>query len=146
MKIRAFVFDDDEAVRLLLSIILQERGYEVHAFSEPGACPLFLDSPCPCPLGYTCADIIITDINMPNITGLEFIENQIKHGCKVKNFAVISGYWSDSKIKHAIELGCMIFNKSFEEDKIIDWLKQCENRIDQDRKLWGWFNHKKEKV
>jgi len=145
MELRALVFDDNRAIRSLISSVLQERGYEVHAFSEPGACPVFLDRVCPCPVGYTCADIIITDINMPNVTGLEFIENQIKHGCQVSNFAAMSGSWSESEVTRATELGCKIFKKPFDFNEIISWLNHCEKNIDPSRRLWDWFEHKKER-
>jgi hypothetical protein len=79
---------------LLVSLILEKRGYEVFAFSDATMCPIFLRNECPCPSEYTCADIIVADINMPNITGLDFIENQLNFGCKVRNFGVISGQWT----------------------------------------------------
>ncbi len=90
--------------------------------------PLFLDRDCQCPTGYICGDIIITDINMPNITGLDFIENQIKHGCKVRNFGVMSGSWSDSEVRHAKEFGCTIFKKPFGIDELNNWLDQCKTK------------------
>ena len=145
MKIRALVFDDEKILRELISSVLKRREYEVHDFSEPGLCPLSLDRECPCPAGYTCADIIITDLNMPNITGLEFIENQIKHGCKVRNIALISGDWSEPETKRAHELGCLTFSKPLRIAELIDWLNQCEKRIDPNRKLWDWLADKAEK-
>lgn len=138
MKPRVLVFEDNEAVRSLVSSYMRERGYEVHEFSEPGACPSLLDRECPCPAGYICADIIITDIDMPNITGLEFIENQQKHGCKVRHFAVMSGSWSDAELTHAAELGCAIFNKPFRFNELSAWLDNCEKEIAPGRKLWDW--------
>ena len=143
MKIRVLVFDDDEHVRSLVSSILLQRGYEVHQFSEPGSCPLYLEGKCPCPESHTCGDIIITDVNMPKVTGLELIENQIRRGCKVRHFGVMSGVLSNSVVKHAIELGCKIFKKPFEINKLRDWLDQCEKSLNSSRKLWDWFTHKK---
>ena len=145
MKIRALVFDDEKILRELISSVLKRREYEVHDFSEPGLCPLSLDRECPCPVGYTCADIIITDLNMPNITGLEFIENQIKHGCKVRNIALISGDWSEPEMKRAHELGCVTFSKPLRIAELIDWLNQCEKRIDPNRELWDWLADKAER-
>ncbi len=139
MKPRVFVFDDDDEVRSLVSSILQNRGYEVYDFPEPGSCPLFLDRECPCPVNRTCGDIIITDIDMPNVSGLEFIENQIKRGCKVKIFGVMSGSWSDSALKHAGELGAKIFKKPIAIGELIGWLDQCEKVLNSNRKLWDWF-------
>jgi DNA-binding NtrC family response regulator len=143
MKIRAFVFDDDEQVRSLVSSTLLQRGYEVHDFAEPGTCPLYLERECPCPESHTCGDIIITDIDMPDVTGLELIENQIKRSCKVRHFGVMSGTWSNSVVKHASELGCKIFKKPFGINELRDWLDQCEKTLNPSRKLWDWFRYKK---
>ena len=143
MKIRAFVFDDDEQVRNVISELLKERGYEVHGFSEPGICPIYLEQRCPCLLDHTCADIIITDINMPYMTGLELIENQLRNGCKVKNIMVLSGSWTDAQVTYAKALGCKIFKKPFKIDEFFNWLDECERRLDPKRKLSDWFKHKK---
>jgi YesN/AraC family two-component response regulator len=112
--------------------------------SNPGFRPLFLVRECPCPVSHICADIIMTDLNMPNITGLEFIENQIKHGCKVRNIALISGDWSEPEMNRAHELGCMSFSKPLRIAELIAWLNQCEKRIDPNRKLWDWLDNKPE--
>jgi CheY-like chemotaxis protein len=141
MKIRAFVFDDDEIVRSLITTVFERRGYEVYGFSEPRACPLLLDRECPCPKDHVCADIIISDLNMPNMSGLELIENQIKHGCKTPNFALISGDWSESELKRAQEIGCMTFSKPVGVGELTDWMNQCEKRIDPKRQLWDWSQH-----
>lgn len=138
-RIRALVFDDDQVVRELLSSVLLRRGYEVYAFSEPGVCPLVSERQCPCPARYSCADIIITDLNMPNMTGLDLIENQIDRGCKVRNLAVLSGDWSDHEVKRASQLGCMTFSKPLRVAELNEWLNQCEKGIDPERKLWNWF-------
>ncbi len=91
MKIRAIVLEDDDNIRSLISSILNKREYQVFAYQEPGACPLNLKHACPCPLEHACGDIIITDINMPNISGLNFIENLLNQGCKINNFMLMSG-------------------------------------------------------
>ena len=84
-----------------------------------------------------------TDIDMPKVSGLKLIENQIRRGCKVRHFGVMSGVLSNSVVKHAIELGCKIFKKPFEINKLRDWLDQCEKSLNSSRKLWDWFTHKK---
>ena len=137
MKIRAFVFEDDESILALISSILIERGYEVLSFPEPLFCPVYLNSECQCPMEYMCGDIFIIDINMPNVTGLEFIEKLIRNGCKAitQNKAVISDAWTDAELKHAKILDCHIFFKPLTNDEIIEWLDKCEKRIDPNRKL-----------
>ncbi len=125
---RAVIIDDDCSIRSLMGEVLNERGYEVHSSSEPFSCPIYLGSRCSCPVGTNCTDIIITDINMPNMTGLEFIENQKKKNCKVKNIAVMSGRWTDDKLQHAKVLGCHTFDKPFMLEKIENWLDCCEKK------------------
>ncbi|ODS31231.1 MAG: two-component response regulator [Candidatus Scalindua rubra] len=135
MRIRAVVLDDEDVIRDLIYDILKKRGYEVYAFSEPFFCPTYLDSECPCPVEHICTTIIITDINMPNMTGLEFIEHQKGKGCKVQNVAVMSGSWTGDEIEHAKSLGCYMFNKPFKVDEIEKWLDECEKELDRNSKL-----------
>jgi len=138
MKIRAFVFGNDEDLQSLISSILIERGYEVLSFPEPLFCPVYLNSDCQCSMEYMCGDIFIADINMPTVTGLEFIENLILNGCKsiTQNRGLImSGEWTDVELKHAKILNCHIIYKPFTNDEIIEWLDKCEKRIDPNRKL-----------
>jgi two-component SAPR family response regulator len=137
MKIRAFVFEDDENILFLISSILIERGYEVLSFPEPLFCPVYLNSECQCPMEYMCGDIFIIDVNMSNVTGLEFIENLIRNGCKsiLQNKALISGAWTDADLEYAKRLDCHIFYKPFTNDEIIEWLDKCEKRIDPNRIL-----------
>lgn len=137
MKVRALVFDDEPGIRSIISSIFEERGYEVLSFAEPLSCPIYLNRECPCPRKYACGDILITDINMPNVTGLEFVENQIRNGCKgiVQNKAVISGAWTDAQLEQAMRLGRHIFRKPLTIGEIDSWLDECEKRIDPKRKL-----------
>jgi len=74
---------------------------------------------------------------MPNTTGLEFIENQIRHGCKAieKNKALMSGKWTDTELIQAKRLGCKTFEKPFKTSELLSWLDECEKRIDPNRKL-----------
>ena len=123
---RAIIIDDDYLLRTLIDGVLKDRGYEVHGSSEPCLSSIFLDSKCSCPVENHCTDIIITDINMPDMTGLEFIEHQKRNGCKVKNIAVMSGGWTDERIEHAKRLGCHIFKKPFKIVEIEKWLDGCE--------------------
>jgi len=135
VKIRAVVIDDEDIVRRLISEVLEMRGYEVHASSEPLVCPIYLDCGCPCLAGHVCTHIIITDNKMPNMTGLEFIERLKRYRCKVQNIAVISGWWTDEEIEHAISLNCHVFKKPFKIGEIGKWLDECEKKIDHNSKL-----------
>jgi len=69
-RIRAVVIDDEDVIRDLIYDILKNWGYKAHASSEPLFCSVYLDRECPCPVEHFCTTIVITDIDMPNITGL----------------------------------------------------------------------------
>ena len=135
MKIRALLFSADEVIRTLISNVLRQRQYEVYDFAKAGSCPLSLVEECPRPEGYACGDFVITQT-----AGQEFIEERINHGCKVKNFAVMSGWWSDAEQEKAKELGCKILEKPYVFDELNLWLDECEQLIKADRKLWDWFS------
>lgn len=137
VRIRAFVFDDDRDTREVLRIVLEDRGYEVLAYRHPSMCPIFLDTKCPCPRDHACGDILLTDMNMPFVSGLEFIENQTRNGCKgiVQNKAVMSGAWTDELRARAKALGCRTFTKPISFGKLDLWLDERERMIDPNRKL-----------
>lgn len=80
MKFRAIVIDDDESCRSLLSMMLQQRGYEVVCLPYPTACPLFEDEECSCLQEEVCGYFLFSDNRMPGISGLEFVERQLAAG------------------------------------------------------------------
>ncbi len=135
MRLRAYVFDDDENIRTLLSTILTNRGYEVEVFADPRLCPLALEENCACPHGSACCDIIISDLHMPRTSGLDFLEIRKRKGCKVENMAMISGGWTKDLQQRAAELGCKTFDKPFLISALNEWLAECERRVDPNRGL-----------
>jgi CheY-like chemotaxis protein len=75
-KIRVALLEDQPDLRDIFTTFLEMRGYEVLSYENPAICPLQLSPVCRCASNQRCADIIITDIQMPVVSGLEFIENQ----------------------------------------------------------------------
>ena len=86
-----------------------------------------------------CADVILSDVNMPIKKGIDFLEEQIKKGCRCKHFALMSGEFSEEDVSKAKSLGIKIFKKPFKLAQIINWLDQIEKDTDQKRKLADWF-------
>ena len=78
MNYRALIFDDQEEIRQMLRLFFDSRGYEVFTFPHPASCPLSEEEVCPCSNQETCADVILTDLNMPIVKGIEFLEDQIE--------------------------------------------------------------------
>ena len=122
MSARVFIFDDDELIRTTLKYFVEQEGFKVSAFSQPDHCSVYYSGDCMCPQKEACADIIITDVNMPGVSGLSFIENQIRKGCKVQHIAVMSGDWTDPGLKQAKSWGCQVFYKPFSILKLKQWL------------------------
>ena len=139
MRIRALVFEDDPVIRAHVCQILHRRGYEVFAFSEPGLCPLQQAPACQCAGGQYCGDIVISDIQMPRMTGLKFLQDQRQKGCQVKHVALMSGAWSEADLAYARQMGCHTFRKPFSSEEINRWLTACERQIDPNRLLSDWF-------
>ena len=139
MTYRALIFDDEEEIRQILCLMFDSRGYEVFTFPHPETCPLSQEEQCPCPLQEACTDVILSDVNMPIKNGIDFLQEQIKKGCKCKHFALMSGTFTDEDLYKAKSLGIKIFKKPFKLEQVMDWLDQIEKDIDPKRKLSDWF-------
>jgi CheY-like chemotaxis protein len=135
LRPRVLIFEDNDILRATLKHILDELGYEVFTYPDPAMCPVYDSVHHNCPLDHPCADIIISDVNMPTKTGLELIKDRQQKGCKIKYRALMSGDWTDSDLKYAKELGCLIFHKPFNIKKMLKWLDDCIEKINPERKL-----------
>ena len=104
MKLRVAVFDENDTNRYWLWEVLDERGYEVFTFPDPGLCINNLRPDTPCERDCDCVDIIIADLKIPNIFSLGAVEGQKKNGCQCEYFALMNSEWSDDDIKYATEV------------------------------------------
>ena len=146
MNYRALIFDDQKEIRQILWSLFDSRGYEVFTFSHPTICPLSEEELCPCPTEQACTDVILSDMNMPIKNGLDFLEDQIKKGCKCKHFALMSGAFKDDDLPKAKSLGIKIFKKPLKLKEVMNWLDTIENDIDPKRKLSDWFLERTPKI
>ena len=138
-RLRIVLLDDNEVLRRILSEVLADRGHEVFAFSNPTICPLQILPECQCNANQTCTDIILSDLDMPNMTGLGFIENQKKKNCKCQHIALMSGGWTEKDLQRAHELGCKTLSKPFRINEFLEWLDEIERSIEPTRELCSWF-------
>lgn len=130
-KPRVIIFDDEKTFLNILKKWLSQKEYEVFAFEDPKVCLMYKEGTDHCMKEDPCADIIITDYNMPEINGLELLQYQLQRGCKIdkRNKAVVSGYIDDN-IKRVInESGYVFFEKPVDLTVISDWLNECGKRI-----------------
>ncbi|UCH81861.1 MAG: response regulator [Nitrospiraceae bacterium] len=131
-KPRAIIYDDEIILLNLFKEWLTQRGYEVLSFTEPKVCPLHEKKSDRCTQEHKCADVVITDFNMPEMTGLELLQRQCQRGCKLdtKHKAVISGV-TEKRIRETIkDMGASFFQKPLIIPEFSEWLSECEKRID----------------
>lgn len=135
-QLKILLFEDDPALTTLLMTVLSGKGHHVLAFSDPTACSVFNLPDCDCPKDSPCADVVISDITMPNMTGIEFFKLQQKRNCKAlaANKALMSAANQDNRDAVA-DLGCQFFGKPFKLTEIVDWVDECARRIHIDRSL-----------
>jgi CheY-like chemotaxis protein len=137
-KIRVLIFEDEAAIRHLFVRLLSRRDYEILQYPNPTTCPLNDQDACECSKdGNLCTDIILSDIKMPGLDGMSFIENQLKKGCAINpdNILVISGYWTSDLEETAKRLGVRRLRKPFHMDELYDNLDECEQNLDLNRPL-----------
>ena len=135
---RILIFDDDESIRDMLWRYFDRRGYEVFTFPHPRSCPICEISECTRPLAESCADLIITDLNMPFMRGLDFLQQQRSKGCKVKNLALMTADLEEADRSRAKELGVTVFEKPFLLADLEKWANEAEATIPPNRKLADW--------
>lgn len=132
-KIRINVFDDDPTNLKLFAAIMSARNYEVNTYDRTVACPLYsTQAEAECSRLKPCADIILTDNQMPGMTGIEMLLDQALRGCRIdsRNKAVASADLDRKQRQIVAGLGCAVFEKPFRLKELITWLDDCERRID----------------
>lgn len=67
MKKKILIVDDSESIREVISFTLENAGFDVSKGFDGEDALKFLDG--------TKYDLVITDLHMPNMDGIEFIKN-----------------------------------------------------------------------
>jgi len=92
MKSHILIIDDDEAMCQLLNKMLKRKYHVTTKFNGMDAMYWLVNGHMP--------DVIVTDIDMPNLNGIDFLKNLKKSGYyKDVPIIVISGY-DDKHHKH----------------------------------------------
>ncbi len=136
-KPRIIIFDDNAAIVMALEDFFINRGYEVVSYTEPLVCPIYeKDGNC-CDKSLPCADIVITDLHMPRMTGPDLLRRQAERGCKLVtgNKAVMSSYVAGAYEDIIKDLGCSFFYKPLIMSSIPDWLTEREKHFDLSKPL-----------
>ncbi|WP_248924988.1 response regulator [Paenibacillus hamazuiensis] len=127
---RILVVDDEAIQRRVLGKIIRNAvpAYEV---LEAGNGKAALDL-----VRETAIDIVLTDIRMPMMDGLQFIENlqQLRQGVKI---VILTGYRYFEYAQKAIQLGASDFLlKPVREETIAETIKRMDMTLKQERETW----------
>ncbi len=136
-KRRAVIFDDEPSIQTLFKDYFSQMGYEVLTYGEPLLCPVYGQAGSVCEQGHPCADVLITDDQMPRMSGVELLRMQADNGCKMppENKALMSGDISDEKHRIVSAMGCAAFVKPFSLRDMDSWIAACEQRMDLSQPL-----------
>ena len=138
MRLRAVVLDDEPIIRQLLWTLCDRRGYEVLTFPDPGLCPLDVMDRCPCPPGTVCADLRLSDLHMPEVQGLDLVEDLLAKACVAPHLGLMSAAWSAAAHARAGRLGCRLFPKPFALAELLAWFDTVEAHVAPTRALLEW--------
>ena len=105
------IIDDDEGLRESLAFLLRSAAFEVKSFESAKA---FLDV-----LPHAAPGCIITDVRMPDISGIELLRRlkELKIGVPV---IVITGHGDIALAVEAMKIGAAdFFEKPFDDDLLV---------------------------
>jgi two-component system response regulator FixJ len=107
--IRVALIDDDADVRDALSIYLTSERFEVTAFDSAAA---YLQA------SHCDADVIVSDVRMPGISGLE-LQRHLRTATHAKPLILITGHGAIQMAVEAVKAGAHDFiEKPFDEEKL----------------------------
>jgi DNA-binding NtrC family response regulator len=112
------VVDDEAAVRRFAARVLAREGYTIlEAQDGAEALELFNGREAP-------ADVVVTDIVMPRLNGVEFMEaiSRSHPGIPV---ILMSGYASAALSEMGIATPCGIITKPFPAERLLDEVRRC---------------------
>ena len=119
MKTRILVADDERTIREMVASILQEEGYETEmAANGKEAFEL---------LSQKNFNLLITDLRMPQMDGLELIKNSLKI-CPQTSVIIITAYASVESAIEALRVGAYDYIiKPFNHDDLVLRVKRLLN-------------------
>lgn len=119
-KERILIVDDARFMRIMIRNILKDAGYEIVGEAETGKAAISLAKELK-------PDIITMDITMPDINGIQALEEILKTQPKTKIIMMSADDQSDT-VREALNAGASDFiSKPFEKDNVLNVLdKVCK--------------------
>ncbi len=110
MKPRILVVDDEESIREFLEIMLKKEGFEI-TLAEDGAVAKDI-------LGKKTFDMIISDLQMPNMNGIELLKH-VKDSSPDTVFMMITAFGTTETAVEAMKMGAYDYiTKPFKIDEV----------------------------
>src|SRR4051812_12704662 len=112
MALRSILIaDDEESIRHVLVVLLEERGYEVRAVSDGAEALRELQA--------RDYDALVTDVRMPKLGGLELVREALKTSPEI-TVIVMSAYGSHELAIEAMKAGAYDYlGKPFRPDEVL---------------------------
>ena len=114
--------DDDDGVRFTLAEVLAEADVNIIEASDGGAALEFL-------YGSTSVDLVITDLRMPGVDGMELLRqaSTLRPGLKV---VMITAHGSEAHAVQAMKQGAYdYFSKPFEVDAVLAVVRRATELV-----------------
>ena len=134
-RLRILLFEDNKLLRSVMCRLLREQHWEVICYPDPEGCPLRHATKCTCSRTQVCADVIVSDLEMPHIDGFTFLHDLLETGCKVPFVAMFTACEDEARLAPAKALGIVVFSKLVGLKPMLEWLRQVETRVDDKRLL-----------
>ncbi|HFD04987.1 MAG TPA: sigma-54-dependent Fis family transcriptional regulator [Firmicutes bacterium] len=116
------IVDDEAHIRKVIGGILKKRGYDIIE-AENGVEGLNL---------FEQADIVITDIHMPKIDGLEFIEEIRTRTDRDVPIIILTAYSTTEIAIKALKLGAFDYiKKPFEKEELISSVEKASKTVEK---------------
>ena len=127
-KLKALVLEDNKEHRNIMCMILNSLDVEVVSFEDPTC---FLKQSDTCPVDMPYLDFILTDNDMPNMTGVDFLERLQEMNCKINSKwkAIMSGNFKENDIERIEKLGSKVFHKPCSLDDISGWIEEIRSNL-----------------
>lgn len=140
--IKVLIVDDEMLIRVGIKSCIdwEANGFEVVGFAEDGKQALDI-------ISRTKPDIVLTDIKMPNMDGIELIE-RIKERYPTIRVIVLSCYNELDFIKRAMKLGAddYILKLSMQPEELLNVLKNTEDDIVSKKKALLQAGHQQKEI
>jgi len=138
-KPRIIVYNDEQSLLDLLEACFSKWGCEVFSYRYPVVCPVNGNSVHGCKCQEPCADLMLSDFLLPQMTGTELFWRQAERGCKVaaKAKAIMSGYSKEKLLRFCENSGYRYFEKPLDYKELIGWLGECWSNYDPLKQLGG---------